>query len=72
MKANGLKRKSYQYQLLNTLLVETYGKELKVIDVAGGNGDLTREIMKNETGCAQSSMVIDPRRDTDKCGKDVE
>ena len=71
-KQNGLKGKSYRNKLLNEFIIETYGQNLRCTDVAGGSGDLTREILNQHSGCAQSSVVIDPRRDTEKCGKDVD
>ena len=48
-------------------LLEKFGK-VKCVDVAGGSGDLTRELLDH----GFQSVVIDPRRDTKRCGDGIE
>jgi ubiquinone/menaquinone biosynthesis C-methylase UbiE len=41
-----------------------FGTGLRCIDVAGGNGELTRALINPKIGCAIESIVVDPRKDT--------
>ena len=68
--ASGLKGKSSRSKLFNEFLIEKYGRGLKCVDVAGGNGDLTRELINPERGCAEFSVVVDPRQDS-RCGNGI-
>ena len=40
--------------------------------MAGGSGDLTRELLHPKRGCAEASVVCDPRQDTKRCGEGLD
>jgi hypothetical protein len=45
---------------------------MKYVDVAGGSGELTRALLDPSIGAASSSVVIDPRQDSKKCGVGID
>ena len=66
-KEKGLKSKNHRNRLFAIFLLEKFGP-LSCVDVAGGSGELTRALLNR----GFTSIVVDPRKDTKKCGEGIQ